>query len=71
MTESRTSTEPRPDIGTKSLHSGQCSAVRPPAPAEYDLDWRVRIETARQARDQARKARGDGPLVFRHPPLPL
>ena len=69
MTESRTTTKPRPDADTKSPSSGESPAVRPPA--GYDPDWRERIETAGRARDQAREARGDGPVVFRHPPLPL
>ena len=69
MIKSRITTEPRPDAGAKSPGSGDSPAV--PAPAGYDPDWRERIETARRARDQAREARGDGPVVFRHPPLRL
>ena len=69
MTETHATTESRPEVRTKFPSSGE-SAVVPP-PAGYDPDWRERIETARRAREQARKARGDGPVVFRHPRLPL
>ena len=68
MTEPQTATGSRPDT-TKSPSSGESPAVRPPS--AYDPDWRERIQTARRAREQARKARGDGPVVFRHPSLPL
>ena len=33
-------------------------------PPKYDADWRERIEIARQARDDARKARRGRPVVF-------
>lgn len=68
MIERQTASGPRGDTA-KSRSSGESPAVRPPA--GYDTDWRERIETARRARDQARKARGDGPVVFRHPRLPF
>ena len=36
--------------------------VAPPSP-RYDADWRERIEIAKQARDQARKARKSKPVT--------
>ena len=69
MTEPEHGVRPQPDAQAESPTPGGSPAVR--APTGYDPDWRARIETARQARDQARKARGDGPVVFRHPRLPL
>lgn len=47
---------------------------RPPVvspPHGYDPDWRERIEIARQARDQARKARRDQPVTFDRTRLPI
>ncbi len=69
MTKSRTPTGRSSDAPKKSPSLGESPAVRPPA--GYDHDWRERIETARRARDQARKARGDRPVVFRHPRFPV
>ena len=69
MTESEFAVGARPDAQAESRSAGESPPVRPPT--GYDPDWRERIETARRARDQARKARGDGPVVFRHPRLPL
>lgn len=69
MTEPHTTTELHPDVWTKSPSSEESAALQPPT--GYDPDWRARIEIARLARDQARKARGNGPVVFRHPRLPL
>ena len=37
----------------------------------YDPDWLEWIEIARQARDQARKARGGRPVTFDTRPIPI
>ena len=55
-------TDTRPENATGPAAAEQTPAV--PPPSGYDLDWRERIEIARQARDQARKARGDRPVTF-------
>ena len=62
-------TDTRPENETESAAAEQTSAVSPPS--GYDPDWRERIEIARQARDQARKARGDRPVTFEKNRLPI
>lgn len=62
-------TDPRPENETGSATTEQTRAVSPPS--GYDPDWRERIEIARQARDQARKARGDQPVTFEKSRLPI
>ena len=48
------------------VKAGTADDSRPvAAPSQrYDPDWRERIEIAKQARDQARKARGNKPVTF-------
>ena len=55
-------TRPRPQNETATTSSDQSPAVSPPS--GFDPDWRERIEIAKQAREQARKARGDRPATF-------
>ena len=62
-------TDSRPEKETGSAAAEQTPAVSPPS--GYDPDWRERIEIARQARDQARKARGDRPVTFEKNRLPI
>lgn len=62
-------TDTRPEHETRSAAAEQTPAVSPPSGC--DPDWRERIETARQARDQARKARGDRPVTFERSRLPI
>ena len=40
------------------------AAIRPPKTADHDADWHGRIERARRARDEGRKARAGKPAVF-------
>lgn len=46
---------------------------RPVAPPHsgFDPDWRERIRIAKQAGEQARKARGDKPVTFDTRRLPI
>lgn len=62
-------TDPRPKNETGSASLEQSPAVSPPS--GYDPDWRERIEIAKQAREQARKARGDRPATFDKRGLPI
>lgn len=62
-------TDSRPENETGSSTVEQTPAVSPPS--GYDPNWRERIEIARQARDQARKARGDQPVTFEKSRLPI
>ena len=62
-------TDSRPENETGSSTAEQTPAVSPPS--GYDPNWRERIEIARQARDQARKARGDQPVTFEKSRLPI
>ena len=39
-------------------------AARPPLPPSHDPDWRERIEQARSAREDGRKAREGKQIVF-------
>ena len=55
-------TDPRPKNETGFASSEQSPALSPPS--GYDPDWRERIEIAKQAREHARKARGDRPATF-------
>ena len=43
----------------------------PPPHRGYDPEWRERIQIAREARDQARKARGNKPVTFDTRRLPI
>lgn len=38
--------------------------LSPPSPTAYDTDWREKIETARRAHSDARKAREGKPATF-------
>ena len=40
------------------------SPVTPPRPTEYDSDWHERIEIAKRAHEEARKAREGKPVTF-------
>ena len=62
-------TDPRPKNEAGSASSDQSPAVSPPS--GFDPDWRERIEIAKQAREQARKARGDRPATFDKRGLPI
>ena len=68
---------PRRPIMTKPRHRNETaftSSDQPPAvspPSGIDPDWRERIEIAKQAREQARKARGDRPATFDRRGLPI
>ena len=62
-------TRPRPRNETASTSTDQSPAVSPPS--GIDPDWRERIEIAKQAREQARKARSDRPATFDRRGLPI
>ena len=62
-------TRPRHQNETASTSSDQPPAVSPPS--GIDPDWRERIEIAKQAREQARKARGDRLATFDKRGLPI
>jgi len=62
-------TRPRAQNETASSSSDQAPGVSPPS--GIDPDWRERIEIAKQAREQARKARGDRPATFDRRGLPI
>ena len=51
----------KPETGLKTGTADDSRPVVSPPGPRYHPDWRERIEIARQARDQARKARGDKP----------
>lgn len=38
--------------------------LRPPKPPAYDLDWSERIQRAKRAREEGRKAREGKPATF-------
>ena len=62
-------TDSRPKKESASASSDHSPALAPPS--GFDPDWRERIEIAKQARVQARKARGDRPATFDKRGLPI
>lgn len=62
-------TDARPKNETASATHDRSPPVSPPS--GFDPDWRERIEIAKQAREQARKARGDRPATFDKRGLPI
>ena len=55
---------PSPNHPLEDIDASSSVEGRVPSPPSYDPDWRRRVERARIAREEGRKAREGKPIVF-------